>query len=63
MSEISPQILELLACPQPSCRGKLALEASSLVCGKCGQRYRIEHGFPVLIPEESQPPGTPAGQQ
>ena len=55
MAAIRPEILALLACPQPTCRGGLALVDERLVCGKCGLRYRMDEGWPVLIPEEAEP--------
>lgn len=56
MAAISPEILELLACPVPECRGALQLVDAALVCGGCGRRYRVEDRWPVLIPEEAAPP-------
>jgi uncharacterized protein len=56
MQQILPQVLELLVCPLPECRAKLALQAAHLVCTGCGRRYRIEQNWPVLIPEEAEAP-------
>lgn len=61
MRTIKPEVVELLACPRPDCRGKLNLQEDRLVCAKCGLRYRIEEGWPVLIPEEAEPPAQPPG--
>jgi uncharacterized protein YbaR (Trm112 family) len=56
MSAINAELLEILACPVPECRAKLELRDDRLVCTVCGRRYRIEERWPVLIPEEAEPP-------
>ncbi|MBW7904737.1 MAG: Trm112 family protein [Phycisphaerae bacterium] len=53
---IAPELLELLACPAPECRGRLAVADERLVCARCGRRYRVEMSWPVLIPEEAEAP-------
>ncbi len=59
---IDPELLRLLACATPTCRGALVELDGCLVCQRCGLRYRIEEKWPVLIPEEAQPPATAAAQ-
>lgn len=54
MPPISAQLLELLVCPVPECRAALLLEEGALRCERCQRRYRIEGGWPVLIPEEAE---------
>lgn len=56
MGALAPELLELLVCPAPTCRGPLRQEGDRLVCGRCGLRYRVEESWPVLIPEEAEPP-------
>ena len=56
MPPISAELLRILACPVPECRAKLELRDDRLVCTACGRRYRIEERWPVLIPEEAEPP-------
>ena len=61
MAAILPEVLEILACPVPECRGKIEWKEERLVCIRCGRRYRVEENWPVLIPEEAEnPPGRPA---
>ncbi len=60
MSGLDPALLGILACPVPTCRGKLEQHEQCLVCTKCGRRYRIEERWPVLIPEEAELPATVA---
>jgi uncharacterized protein YbaR (Trm112 family) len=62
--ELVPQwLLEILCCPVPECRGDLELWADieRLVCKKCGRRYPIRNGIPVMLIEEAELP-TSEGQ-
>ncbi len=54
MQEIHPEVLGLMACPQPDCRGALRQEENRLVCEKCTRRYRLEEQWAVMIPEEAE---------
>ncbi|MFO0838517.1 MAG: Trm112 family protein [Phycisphaerae bacterium] len=56
MPTIRPELLEILVCPVPECRGKLEHRDPYLVCAVCGRRYPFEESWPVLIPEEALPP-------
>ncbi len=58
-SPLSPELLKILACPVPDCHGRLELRGERLVCVRCGLRYRIEERWPVLIPDEAEPPQEP----
>ncbi len=56
MSQISNELLEILACP--ACKSKVRLESDRLVCSasQCGLRYPIREGIPVMLIEEAQKP-------
>lgn len=58
MTDLAPELLEVLACP--ACRAQLALdyEGSELVCtsGACGLAYPIRDGIPVLLVDEARRP-------
>jgi uncharacterized protein YbaR (Trm112 family) len=56
MADLDPELLAMLVCPVPECRGALAVRAARLVCERCGLQYRWEEQWPVLIPEEAVPP-------
>jgi len=56
---VDPELLRLLACPVPDCHASLEQQGDRLVCTRCGLRYPIEPGWPVLIPEEAERPETP----
>jgi hypothetical protein len=55
---IDKELLEILACPL--CKTEVRLEAERLVCTKCGRRYPIRDGIPVMLPEEAEVPGEAA---
>lgn len=53
---VHPDLLKLLVCPMG--HAELRLEEGWLVCTRCGPRFRIEKGIPILLIEEAQlPPG------
>lgn len=58
MYRMKKEILEILRCPV--CLGEFDLEVSeekeeiirgTLICKKCGRKYKIEEGIPMLLPE------------
>jgi len=51
---IDPKLLEILACPL--CKTEVKLQGDRLVCIKCGRRYPIRDGIPVMLIEEAEPP-------
>jgi uncharacterized protein YbaR (Trm112 family) len=57
--KLDPALLEILACPK--CKVRVELEGERLVCARCGRRYRIEDGIPIMLMEEAEPP--PPGWQ
>lgn len=59
MSPLSPELLAVLVCPVSTCHGELELRDKRLVCLRCGLRYPVEERWPVLIPEEAEPPSEP----
>ncbi len=61
---ISPELLEILRCPMDPSNTRLTLEGDRLICQRCGLRFPIKDGFPVLIVEEAElPPGCPSLDQ
>ena len=51
---VDPALLEILACPE--CKVRVELEDERLVCGRCGRRYRIDDGIPIMLIDEAEPP-------
>ncbi len=56
-AKIAPELLEILACPVPECRGPLEQTDEGLCCRRCRLVYGTEQGWPNLIPEEARPMG------
>lgn len=52
---ISPELLEILACPL--CRSEVSLDGERIVCRACGRRYPIRDGIPVMLVDEAELPG------
>lgn len=51
---IDPKLLEILACPV--CKTEVRLAEDRLVCVRCGRRYPIRDGIPVMLVEEAEDP-------
>ena len=52
---IDPHLLEILICP--ACRGAIRPPADdALECERCGLRYPIRDGIPVMLVDEAGPP-------
>jgi hypothetical protein len=55
---ISAELLEILRCPLNPSRARLQLVGDHLQCERCGLRFKIRDGFPILVVEEAElPPG------
>ncbi len=50
------ELIKIMACP--SCKGDVKLEESKIVCLKCGFKYPIRDGIPVMLIEEAEKPLT-----
>ena len=46
------RLLEILACPV--CKTPVKQEGDRLVCAKCGRRYPIRDGIPVMLVDEAE---------
>ena len=57
---ISPELLEILACPK--CKGDIYLNETKdgLICEKCRLVYEIKDDIPIMLIEEAKP--LPAGK-
>jgi len=54
---IDRALLEILACP--ACKTPVREEGGRLVCTKCGRRYPVRDGIPVMLIEEAELPQQP----
>ena len=53
---IHPDLLAILRCPLSPSRTRLVLDGDRLVCERCGLKFPIKDGFPVLVVEEAELP-------
>jgi len=53
---IDKELLDILACP--ACKGDVKLEGQKIICvsPKCGLRFPIKDGIPVMLIEEAEKP-------
>ena len=52
---IDKELLEILACP--ACKSQVELrDNKKIVCTKCGRRYPIRDGIPVMLIDEAEEP-------
>jgi len=48
---IDRQLLEILACP--ACKADVSEVGDFIVCSKCGRRYPVKDGIPVMLIDEA----------
>jgi len=53
---IDNELLKILACP--ACKTRVLMEGERLICQnpKCGLRYPIRDGIPVMLIDEAEKP-------
>lgn len=51
---INKKLLEILACPV--CKTKVELVGEHLVCGRCGRKYPVRDGIPIMLVERAELP-------
>ena len=51
---IDKELLNILACP--ACKADVRLEGERIVCVKCGRRYPIRDGIPIMLVDEAELP-------
>jgi uncharacterized protein len=49
---IDKTLLDILACP--ACKGDVKLEEGKIVCVKCGRKYPVRDGIPIMLIDESE---------
>jgi len=51
---IDKELLDILACP--ACKADVKLLDNKIVCTKCGRKYPIRDGIPVMLIDEAENP-------
>lgn len=51
---IDAELLKIMCCP--ACHGDLVEQESRIVCLKCGRKYPIRDGIPVMLLDEAEMP-------
>lgn len=54
MSLIDPLLAEILVCPVDKSDLVEDVEASRLECTRCGRRYPVRDGIPIMLVEEAE---------
>jgi uncharacterized protein YbaR (Trm112 family) len=49
---IDNELLDILACP--ACKGDVEMKDDRIVCKKCGKRYPVKNGIPVMLIDEAE---------
>ncbi|MCK5581346.1 MAG: Trm112 family protein [Candidatus Omnitrophica bacterium] len=49
---LNKELLEILACPV--CKADVELKEDKVVCVKCGRKYPVRDGIPVMLEEEAE---------
>lgn len=49
---IDKELLDILACP--ACKADVELRDNKIICVKCGRKYPIKEGIPVMLIEEAE---------
>lgn len=49
---IDKELLDILACPV--CKADVELKDNKIVCKKCGRKYPIKDGIPVMLIDEAE---------
>jgi uncharacterized protein YbaR (Trm112 family) len=54
---LSPESLQVFRCPlDPARQARLTAAEDHVLCERCGLRYKVRDGLPVLIVEEAELP-------
>jgi uncharacterized protein YbaR (Trm112 family) len=49
---IDKELLSILACPD--CKGDVELKEEKIICKKCGLKYPVRDGIPIMLIEEAE---------
>jgi hypothetical protein len=49
---MNKELLSILACPV--CKADVKLEEQRIVCSKCGRKYPVRDGIPIMLIDEAE---------
>jgi len=49
---IDKELLDILACP--ACKADVELKDDKICCTKCGKKYPIRDGIPIMLIDEAE---------
>ena len=49
---IDKELLDILCCP--ACKGDVILADKKIVCTKCGKKYPVKDGVPIMLIDEAE---------
>ena len=49
---VDEELLSILACPLD--KAPVKLEGDRIVCSRCGRRYPVQDGIPVMLIDEAE---------
>lgn len=49
---IDKELLAILACP--ACKADVELKDNKIICKKCGKKYPIRDGIPIMLVDEAE---------
>ncbi len=49
---IDQELLAILACP--ACQSDVVFKDNKIVCTKCGRKFPVKDGIPVMLVEEAE---------
>jgi uncharacterized protein YbaR (Trm112 family) len=53
---LDPELLEILVCPNDRGEIEVLEQEQVIVCTRCGYRYPIRDGIPVMLIDEAEKP-------
>ena len=51
---IDKELLDILACP--ACKADVKLENDKIICTKCGLKFPVRDGIPIMLIDEAEKP-------
>ncbi|MDP8259694.1 MAG: Trm112 family protein [Candidatus Gygaella obscura] len=49
---IDKELMDILICP--ACKGEVEEKEGKIICKKCGLKYPIKDGIPVMLVDEAE---------